>query len=94
VRLKPSARKSATAENSQKAGQTPWQLRLLSKSLKKQQKLDLLRKQIDPLPGAKRLLITHGDNNGAMNYRLREGGGEWIWMEMERDAILGMHELL
>lgn len=79
---------------SQRADQDPWQLRLLSRSLKKQQKLALLQDQIRLLPGTKRLLITHGDNNGAMNYRLREAGGEWGWMEMEADAIPGMQALL
>lgn len=76
------------------AGQTPWQLKLLSRSLKKQQKLALLQRQVAPLPGAKRLLITHGDNNGALNFRLREWGGEWIWMEMEVGAVPAIQELL
>jgi SAM-dependent methyltransferase len=81
-------------ENRQRTGQPPWQLKLLSKSLKKQQKMALLQRQIDSLPGTKRLLITHGDNNGAMNYRFRVRGGEWSWMEMEEDAIPAIQELL
>ncbi|HSH75776.1 MAG TPA: methyltransferase domain-containing protein [Longimicrobiales bacterium] len=72
----------------------PWQLKLLSKSLKKQQKLGLLQRQIRDLPGTRRLLITHGDNNGAMNHRLRDSGGEWSWMEMEPDAVPTIEQLL
>jgi SAM-dependent methyltransferase len=69
-------------------------MRLLSKSLKKQQKLALLKRQIAPLPGSRRLLITHGDNNGAMNYSFREDGGTWSWMEMEAAAIPTIQDLL
>lgn len=83
-----------TVGTAQGTGQQPWQLKLLSRSLKKQQKLDLLQRQIDSLPGTKRLLITHGDNNGAMNYRFRERGGEWSWVEMEEDAIPAIQALL
>ena len=69
-------------------------MRLLSKSLKKQQKLALLQRQIAPLPGSRRLLITHGDNNGAMNFSFRQTGGNWSWMEMEETAIPTIQELL
>lgn len=85
---------TAKGNEAQGAGQTSWQLELLSRSLKKQQKLSLLRKQIETLPGRKRLLITHGDNNGALNYRFREWGGEWSWMEMEGDSIPTIQDLL
>ncbi len=74
--------------------EVPWQLRLLSKSLKKQQKLRLLLEQIEGLPGERRLLITHGDNNGALNYRFREAGGDWAWMEMEDESVPTIQGLL
>lgn len=72
----------------------PWQLRLYSKSLKKRQKVRLLVEQMADLPGERRLLITHGDNNGALNHELRRSGGSWSWMEMEAEAIAGISELL
>lgn len=78
----------------QHASEPPWQLRLFSKSLKKRQKIALLIEQIRDLPGERRLLITCGDNNGAMNYELRRSGGRWTWMEMEPGSISGMSELL
>ncbi len=33
------------------------------------------------------LLITNGDNNGALNYYFRSHGGEWTWVENEPDQI-------
>lgn len=85
---------SSITHRTSAAGAVPWQLRLYSKSLKKRQKVALLLRQIAPLPGERRLLITHGDNNGAINHELRRSGGTWTWMEMEEATIPGMEELL
>jgi SAM-dependent methyltransferase len=73
---------------------SPWQLRMFSKTLKKQQKLELLSKQIGDVHGKRCLLITNGDNNGALNYRFRENGGDWAWIENEPDHIAEMEGLL
>ena len=67
---------------------------MLSKSLKKRQKLDHLLRLIQALPSGRCLLITHGDNNGALNYRFREAGGQWSWMEMEADAAPAIERFL
>jgi 2-polyprenyl-3-methyl-5-hydroxy-6-metoxy-1,4-benzoquinol methylase len=76
-------------------GPVPWQLRLFSKSLKKRQKVALLSRQIRDLPGTRHLLVTCGDNNGALNHELRKrSGGSWTWMEMEPESIPSMSELL
>ncbi len=72
----------------------PWQLRMFSKSLKKQQKLHLILEQIGDLAGLDCLLITNGDNNGAMNVRFREAGGRWTWVENEAEHIPEMEALL
>ncbi len=40
------------------------------------------------------LLLTCGDNPGALNHHLRAAGGEWSWAEMEGDRIPGMEALL
>ncbi len=72
----------------------PWQLKLFSKSLKKQQKIGLLLKQLRPLAGDRCLLVTNGDNNGALNYHLRANGGRWAWVENEANGIAQMEELL
>ncbi len=71
-----------------------WQLKLFSKGLKKQQKLRLLSSQLRPLGGERFLLVTNGDNNGALNHHLRAGGGHWTWVENEEGGIHEMQELL
>lgn len=72
----------------------PWQLQLYQKSLKKQQKIKLLLELLGPLRGQRCLLITNGDNNGAMNLVLRDAGGWWTWAEMEEGGIPAMEALL
>jgi SAM-dependent methyltransferase len=76
------------------APRVPWQLQLYRKSLKKQQKVELLLRLIGPLQGQRCLLVTNGDNNGAMNLVLRQAGGRWAWAEMEERGIPGMAALL
>jgi 2-polyprenyl-3-methyl-5-hydroxy-6-metoxy-1,4-benzoquinol methylase len=75
---------------------TPWQLRLFKKTLKKKLKLKNLERYLDGHTATKNkcLLLTCGDNNGALNYFLRELGGEWIWAEMELDQINQIEDLL
>lgn len=72
----------------------PWQLDMFDKGLKKQQKLAALKKHLPDLQGESCLLITCGDNNGAMNYRIREWGGKWLWAELEEGGIREIEELL
>jgi len=72
----------------------PWQLRLFSKTLKKRQKLALLLRQIGPTAGRRCLLVTNGDNNGALNWHFREHGGDWTWVENEEGHIAEMQALL
>ena len=73
----------------------PWQLAMFSKGLKKNLRLKTLTKMLNGLNSDdKCLLVTCGDNNGAMNYRLRELGGSWSWADLEEDCIAEMSELL
>lgn len=76
------------------ASALPWQLRLFSKTLKKQQKLRLLLRQIGSPEARDCVLITHGDNNGALNYHFRAHGGHWTWIENETGQIQDMESLL
>lgn len=85
---------TASRTEARDAAGTPWQLKMFSKTLKKQQKLALLRKQIGDTDGKRCLLITNGDNNGALNFHFRAGGGDWSWVENEEDNIAEMQELL
>ena len=73
----------------------PWQIRMFRKTLKKQIRLHHLTELLTPIaPDEKCLLVTCGDNNGAMNYFLRELGGNWSWAELETQSLAEMRELL
>lgn len=73
----------------------PWQLRLFGMTLKKKQKMDLLLRLLGkPGPAERLLLLTNGDNNGAMNYVFRRQGGRWTWGEFEEAPILEMEAFL
>jgi 2-polyprenyl-3-methyl-5-hydroxy-6-metoxy-1,4-benzoquinol methylase len=73
----------------------PWQLGMFRKGLKKRLRLKVLRKLLRPIaPGERCLLLTCGDNNGAMNYFLRELGGSWSWADLEDHSIPEMADLL
>lgn len=73
----------------------PWQVRMFRKTLKKQMRLKELTNLLSPIsPDEQCLLVTCGDNNGAMNYFLRELGGKWSWAELETQSIDEMRELL
>ena len=60
----------------------PWQLKMFRRSIKKQQKLKALLKLLGNTDGKKCLLVTNGDNNGALNWYFREHGGEWTWADV------------
>jgi len=73
----------------------PWQLGMFRKGLKKRQRLKGLRKWLGQImPSERCLLLTCGDNNGAMNYFLRELGGTWSWADLEDVCLDEMSELL
>jgi 2-polyprenyl-3-methyl-5-hydroxy-6-metoxy-1,4-benzoquinol methylase len=71
----------------------PWQLKLFRKSLKKQQKLKALKEIIGNNDDRRCLLITCGDNNGAMNWHLKNTGGDWSWVDAEEDSIAQIGEV-
>ena len=66
---------------------------MFRKSLKKQQKLKALEQIIGDIPDQDCLLITCGDNNGAMNLHLKKMGGNWSWADAERDSIAQIHDV-
>lgn len=73
---------------------TPYQLKMFNKSLKKRQKVALLCRHLGDLTDERVLLVTCGDNNGAMNYRFREHGGQWTWADVEPTLKDEMERLL
>lgn len=74
---------------------TPWQLRMFQKTLKKKLRLREFEKYLGKIPAEKRcLLVTCGDNNGAINYYLRALGGNWSFADVEDTALAEMSALL
>lgn len=77
----------ATSEIGVSAGtRDAWQLRMFRRTLKKQQKLAALLDVLGPVSGKKCLLVTCGDNNGALNWHFRQAGGQWTWADMEANS--------
>lgn len=75
------------AVSEQAARAEPWQLKMFRKTLKKQQKLRSLSHMLGNLNGKDCLLITHGDNNGALNWHFRRLGGRWVWADFEDESV-------
>jgi 2-polyprenyl-3-methyl-5-hydroxy-6-metoxy-1,4-benzoquinol methylase len=65
-----------------RSNEQPWQLKMFRRSIKKQQKLNALMRLLGDTHGKKCLLVTNGDNNGALNWYFREHGGEWTWADV------------
>jgi SAM-dependent methyltransferase len=67
---------------------------MFERSLKKQQKLKALLGLLGETKGKKCLLVTCGDNNGALNWYFREHGGEWTWADVSGENNDQISELL
>ncbi len=80
---------ASTASTSQ-----PWQLQMFRRSLKKQQKLKDLLAVVGEVSAQRCLLITCGDNNGALNWHFRARGGDWTWGDVAGENLAEMGELL
>lgn len=77
-----------------RTAQDAWQLQVFDVSLKKRQKLAMLRELLGPLHDEPCLLITNGDNPGSLNYHLQKVGGRWTWCELEASGIPDMERFL
>jgi ubiquinone/menaquinone biosynthesis C-methylase UbiE len=73
---------------------TPWQLAMFRRSLKKQLKLKALLEMMGDTSGRECLLVTCGDNNGALNWCFREHGGNWTWGDVEAENLDEISALL
>jgi 2-polyprenyl-3-methyl-5-hydroxy-6-metoxy-1,4-benzoquinol methylase len=72
----------------------PWQIKMFRRSIKKQQKLQALLELLGDTNGKKCLLVTNGDNNGALNWYFREHGGEWTWADVSGENNDQISQLL
>ena len=71
----------------------PWQIEMFRRSIKKQQKLRALLELIGETTDKTCLLVTCGDNTGALNWHFRKHGGEWTWADVSgenNDQISGL----
>lgn len=77
------------------ADQIPWQIQMFRKTLKKRMRYKTLKNLLGGIQNDEKcVLITCGDNNGAMNYVLRDLGGQWSWADHEDLCIDEMSALL
>jgi SAM-dependent methyltransferase len=72
----------------------PWQIEQFQQSLKKQLKLEALLELQGDVNGQECLLISCGDNNGALNWYFREHGGGWAWADVEGTNLSEMSQFL
>ena len=72
----------------------PWQLQMFHRSLKKQQKLKALLAILGDVAEERCLLLTCGDNNGALNWYFRAHGGTWSWGDVMAENLEEMSRLL
>jgi SAM-dependent methyltransferase len=72
----------------------PWQLQMYNRSLKKKMKVKALKLFLSAATKRRCLLITCGDNNGAINYHLSRSGGDWDWAEFENESRAEMEDFL
>lgn len=70
-----------------------WQLRMFQKTLKKQQKLQALLDVLGDVSGQNCLLVTCGDNNGALNWHFKQHGGNWRWADFESESVAQISQL-
>jgi ubiquinone/menaquinone biosynthesis C-methylase UbiE len=71
-----------------------WQLTMFRRSLKKQLKLEALLETMGDITGMSCLLVTCGDNNGALNWHFRQHGGQWTWGDVAGENLASMQLLL
>jgi len=67
---------------------------MFQRSIKKPQKLKALLDLLGIVDREQCLLITCGDNNGALNWRFREHGGMWTWADVSGENNEQIADLL
>jgi len=70
-----------------------WQLQMFRRSLKKQQKMEALSAILGTLDNQSCLLVTCGDNNGTLNWKIRQNGGRWSWADGEAAGVAQIGQL-
>jgi len=63
-----------------------WPLERFDHSLRDPQRLALLLKLLGPVRGLRCLMLSTGDDGGALNFHLRAAGGNWTWATPSRSG--------
>ncbi|RIK35873.1 MAG: hypothetical protein DCC55_28980 [Chloroflexi bacterium] len=90
----PQMPKGITPSTSKERAEQPWQLQMFQRSLKKQLKLNALLDFMGETAGQRCLLVTCGDNTGALNWYLRNHGGRWHWGDVAGAHLAEMSQFL
>jgi len=72
---------------------TPWQLEMFNRSIKKRKKVNALLNFVGQADHKRCLLLTCGDNTGAMNYYFIRHGGDWFHADLQDENLSSMREL-
>lgn len=72
---------------------TPWQLEMFNRSIKKRKKVQALLRFVGQAQDKTCLLLTCGDNTGAMNYYFIKHGGDWFHADLQEENLASMAEL-
>ena len=75
-----------------RGGEESWQLRIYRRSLKKKQKVKLLRSLISPLNN--KFCLDLGCAKGTISYFLRQMGGRWISADLDYANVVATKELV
>lgn len=70
-----------------------WQLKLAEKSFKKREKLRILESLLLPLSNGA-LCLDLGCAKGSLSYYLRNWGGRWVSVDLDRDNVLSTLNLV
>ncbi len=73
--------------------ETPWQLEMFNRSIKKRKKVQALLEFVGPAQGKNCLLLTCGDNTGAMNYYFIRHGGNWFHADLQDENLASLRQL-
>ncbi len=72
--------------------ETPWQLQIVKRSLKKREKLDLIDKHLRVRPGER--ILDLGCAQGILSYFLRKKGGRWVSTDLDLTNLRSSQALL
>ncbi|RMD82912.1 MAG: methyltransferase domain-containing protein, partial [Lentisphaerae bacterium] len=71
----------------------PWQILMARRSFKKREKLHILKQLLYPIPDDWHCLDL-GCARGSLSYFLRQWGGRWVSVDLDRDNVMSTHQLV